>query len=163
MGIDPGTASTGYGLIDRGSDSLKVIDFGVISTSPKQLGHYRLKTLHQRIRELITIHRPTDLAVEQLFFNTNITTAISVGQARGVVLLAAADANVVLGEYTPLQVKQAVTGYGNASKNQIQQMVKTVLGLNHTPRPDDAADALAVAVCHINSSKLLNKLKAKAK
>jgi len=160
LGIDPGTATTGYGLIGKNNSSLQVIDFGVIETSPKEESHYRLRRIHERLKDLIKEFSPTDMAVEQLFFNTNTTTAITVGQARGIALLAAASFGISLGEYTPLQVKQAVTGYGGARKNQVQQMVKTVLGLAEIPRPDDAADALAIAICHINSTGLLNKIKA---
>jgi len=160
LGIDPGTATTGYGLIGKKNNALQVIDFGVITTSPKEESHYRLRRIHNGLSDLIKEFQPTDMAIEQLFFNTNTTTAITVGQARGVALLAAASPGITLGEYTPLQVKQAVTGYGGARKNQVQQMVKTVLSLGEIPRPDDAADALAIAICHINSSVLLNKIKA---
>lgn len=159
LGIDPGTATTGYGVVDKQGDQLVVLDYGVISTSPDEESHHRLQSLYQRLIGLIGRHRPTDIAIEQLFFNTNTATAMSVGQARGIALLTAADAMVSLGEYTPLQIKQALTGYGRATKNQIQQMVKTMLGLEELPKPDDAADALAVAICHINSYKLARKLR----
>ena len=160
LGIDPGTATTGYGLIAKDNNSINVLDFGVITTTPKEESHHRLRKIHERLNDLIKEFSPTEMAVEQLFFNTNITTAITVGQARGVALLAAARFELSLGEYTPLQVKQAITGYGAARKNQVQQMVKTVLGLDEIPRPDDAADALAIAVCHVNSAGLLSKIKA---
>ncbi len=160
LGIDPGTATTGYGLIGKNNGSLEVLGFGIITTTPKEESHDRLLIIHEKIKDLIREFSPTDMAIEQLFFNTNVTTAITVGQARGVALLAASSAGLALGEYTPLQVKQAITGYGGARKNQVQQMVKTVLGLAEIPRPDDAADALAISVCHINSAGLLKKIKA---
>lgn len=159
LGIDPGTATTGYGVIKKDGDRLAILNFGVINTSPKQACHRRLQILYQRLMGLIAVYRPTDVAIEQLFFNTNAATALSVGQARGIALLAAAEAGLNLIEYTPLQVKQAMTGYGRATKRQIQEMVKVLLELAEVPKPDDAADALAVAVCHINSYKMGRKLR----
>jgi crossover junction endodeoxyribonuclease RuvC len=163
LGIDPGTAITGYGIIKEEQDgSLRVLDFGVIRTSPDQLLADRLVQLYKRIKDLILLHQPDMGAVEKLFFEKNVRTAINVGQARGVTLLAMAELNMKIGEYTPLEIKQAVAGYGGADKNQVQQMVKAILGLEVIPHPDDAADALAVAICHIHSVKMLNLLDDKA-
>jgi crossover junction endodeoxyribonuclease RuvC len=163
LGIDPGTAITGYGIIKEEQDgSLRVLDFGVIRTSPDQLLADRLVQLYKRIKDLILLHQPDMGAVEKLFFEKNVRTAINVGQARGVTLLAMAELNMKIGEYTPLEIKQAVAGYGEADKNQVQQMVKAILGLEVIPHPDDAADALAVAICHIHSVKMLNLLDDKA-
>jgi len=155
LGIDPGTAITGYGIIDEEQDGyLKVMDFGVIRTSADLSQAERLVHLYKRIKELILLHHPEMGAVEKLFFERNVRTALHVGQARGVALLAMAESNLQIGEYTPLEVKQAVVGYGGADKNQVQQMVRTILGLETVPHPDDAADALAVAICHIHSAKM---------
>ena len=154
IGIDPGTASTGFGLVNEKSDgSLVAVEYGVIETSPKLPISERLSVIFHRLVEISEFHRPESAAVEKLYFQRNVRTAISVGQGRGVALLALAEAAVPISEYTPLEVKQAVTGYGRAEKNQIQQMVRTLLMLKDIPRPDDAADALAVAICHIHSSK----------
>jgi crossover junction endodeoxyribonuclease RuvC len=157
LGIDPGTAITGYGIIEEEQDGcLKVLDFGVIRTSPDHSPADRLVQLYKRIKELILLHQPDMGAVEKLFFERNVRTALNVGQARGVALLVMAELNLKIGEYTPLEVKQAVAGYGGADKNQVQQMVKAILGLESVPNPDDAADALAVAICHIHSIKIRN-------
>lgn len=157
LGIDPGTAITGYGIINEEQDGyLKVLDFGVIRTSADLSQGERLVHLYKRIKELILLHHPEMGAVEKLFFERNVRTALHVGQARGVALLAMAELNLQIGEYTPLEVKQAVAGYGGADKNQVQQMVRTILGLETVPHPDDAADALAVAICHIHSAKMRN-------
>ena len=157
IGIDPGTATTGYGIIREEQDgNLTTLDFGVIQTNANQPLAERLVQLYKRIKELVLLHQPDMGAVEKLFFERNVRTALSVGQARGVSLLALAESGLQVGEYTPLEVKQAVTGYGGADKGQIQHMVKTLLGLKEVPHPDDAADALAVAICHIHSSKLRN-------
>jgi crossover junction endodeoxyribonuclease RuvC len=158
LGIDPGTATTGYGLIREADDgSLQVVDYGVIQTPANKLMPERLLELFQLLRQLILLHRPDTGAVEKLFFEKNVRTAISVGQARGVALLALAEAGLTIGEYTPLEVKQAVAGYGGADKNQVQQMVKALLGLSDIPRPDDAADALAIAICHLHSTQILRR------
>lgn len=155
LGIDPGTAATGYGLVRENPDgSLALVDYGVIQTPSKQPMPKRLLELHQRLHELIHLHRPATSAVEKLFFQTNARTAISVGQARGVALLALAQAGLEVAEYTPLQVKSAVTGYGAAEKGQVQQMVRQLLNLAQIPTPDDAADALAVAICHVHSYRI---------
>lgn len=155
LGIDPGTATTGYGLVrEAGDGSLVVVDYGVILTPAGLPMEQRLLLLHQKLCELILLHRPQSGAVEKLFFQRNVTTAIAVGQARGVVLLSMAQNGIAAAEYTPLEVKQAVVGFGGADKNQVQQMVKALLGFDDIPRPDDAADALAVAICHIHSHRL---------
>ncbi len=159
IGIDPGTAITGYGIIKEEQDGcLTVLDYGVIRTSAEFSQAERLAQLYHKITGLILLHQPDDGAVEKLFFERNVRTAIHVGQARGVTLLAMAEAHLQVGEYTPLEVKQAVAGYGGADKNQVQQMVRTLLGLEAVPQPDDAADALAVAICHIHSAKMRNLL-----
>lgn len=159
LGIDPGTATTGYGIITEEADgNLAVLSYGVIHTSADMHQADRLVQLYHKIKELILLHQPDAGAVEKLFFERNVRTALSVGQARGVALLALAENNLVVGEYTPLEVKQAVTGYGGADKNQVQQMVKMILKLETIPQPDDAADALAVAICHVHSAKYRNYL-----
>ncbi len=155
LGIDPGTATTGYGLIREAEDgSLQVVDFGVIQTPANISMPERLLELFRELRQLILLHHPDTGAVEKLFFEKNVRTAITVGQARGVALLALAEAGLPIGEYTPLEVKQAVAGYGGADKNQVQQMVKAILGLADIPHPDDAADALAVAICHLHTTQI---------
>jgi crossover junction endodeoxyribonuclease RuvC len=159
IGIDPGTARTGYGLVRQDRDSLRVVNFGVITTSPDDPMPVRLQKLHTQLDEILTLHRPDGAAVEQLFFQTNVKTAISVGQARGVAILALAQAGLEVGEYTPNDVKQAVVGYGGADKHQIQEMVKMMLGMEEIPRPDDAADALAVAICHIHTSQYEQRMR----
>jgi crossover junction endodeoxyribonuclease RuvC len=157
LGIDPGIALTGYGIIEEKDDgSLYVINFGVIRTSADLSQADRLVHLYQRIKSIILLHQPDTGAVEKLFFERNVRTALNVGQARGVTLLVMAESGLQIGEYTPLEVKQAVAGYGGADKNQVQQMVKTILELETIPRPDDAADALAVAICHIHSARIQN-------
>lgn len=155
IGIDPGTAITGYGILREEQDgSLIVLEYGVIRTSTAQTQADRLVYLYKKMKELILLHQPDMGAVEKLFFERNVRTALNVGQARGVALLAMAELGLKIGEYTPLEVKQAVAGYGGADKNQVQQMVKTILSLEAIPHPDDAADALAVAICHIHSVKI---------
>jgi crossover junction endodeoxyribonuclease RuvC len=148
LGIDPGTATTGFGVIDVDRGRLKLVDAGIISTPADQAMEHRLVTLHDELGELIRELKPGVVAIELLYFATNVSTAMTVGQARGVALLVAAQAGLGIAEYTPLQVKQAVTGYGKADKRQIQEMVKTLLRLNAIPKPDDAADALAIAITH---------------
>ncbi|MFN2194590.1 MAG: crossover junction endodeoxyribonuclease RuvC [Anaerolineales bacterium] len=152
IGIDPGTATTGYGLVREANDgSLAAVAYGVVTTPPDMPMPQRLQRLHTELNEILALHQPDSGAVEQLFFQTNVKTAISVGQGRGVALLCLAQAGLAVGEYTPLEVKQAVTGYGKADKRQVQEMVKVLLGLDERPKPDDAADALAVAICHLHS------------
>lgn len=147
LGIDPGTARLGYGLI-RGGLRPVLIDAGLVETWPDEPMPDRLVTLYEGVQELLLEFRPDVLAIEQLFFARNVTTAITVGQARGVVILAAAQANVPVAEYTPSEIKHAIAGYGKADKPQMQEMVRMILNLNTIPQPDDAADALAVAICH---------------
>ena len=159
LGIDPGTAITGFGIIKEESDGrLAVLDYGIIRTSADLSQADRLAQLYHRIREIILLHQPEMGAVEKLFFERNVRTALHVGQARGVALLAMAESKLSIGEYTPMEVKLAVAGYGGADKKQVQQMVRTILGLDTIPHPDDAADALAIAICHIHSSKMHNLL-----
>jgi len=151
IGIDPGTATTGYGVIrETDQGSLQVVDYGVIETPTKMPMEKRLQSLFHQLTDLIFLHRPEFGAVEKLFFHKNVTTAMSVGQARGVIMLALAEAEIEVAEYTPLEIKQAVTGYGSAEKRQIQLMIQALLGLEDLPKPDDAADALAVAVCFLH-------------
>jgi crossover junction endodeoxyribonuclease RuvC len=151
LGIDPGTAITGFGVIDRMGNRLLPQDFGVIRTPSDMEMPNRLTIIYRELINIIRKYQPEAIAVEQLFFNRNVTTAISVGQARGVVLLAAAQLELAIAEYTPLQVKQAVVGFGTAEKKQVQEMVRILLNLESIPRPDDAADALAIAICHAHS------------
>ncbi len=148
LGIDPGTATTGFGLIEKSGSKLAKIDAGVVSTPKTEQMQNRLKMLYDDLSQLVKTHQPDYIAVEKLFFTKNITTAMSVSQARGIVLLVAAQNKIELAEYTPLQVKMSVTGYGQAEKKQVQEMVKKILKLSVIPKPDDAADALAIAICH---------------
>jgi crossover junction endodeoxyribonuclease RuvC len=153
LGLDPGTATTGYGLVEEiTGGGLRAVEFGTIQTSAELPDPGRLVILYQRLREIILLHRPQGSAVEKLFFQKNVKTALSVGQARGVILLALAEAGLNIGEYTPNEVKQAVVGYGKADKNQVQEMVRVLLNLQEIPKPDDAADALAVAITHIHTN-----------
>lgn len=153
LGIDPGTAKVGYGVICEDDQKITLVDYGCITTSKDSNKEERLKKIHSQLTKLIEKFNPRSIAVEQLFFCSNAKTALSVGEARGVVLLACAQAGIPLSEYTPLQVKQALTGYGRAEKSQIQHMVKNLLKLKDIPKPDDAADALAIAICHVHSQK----------
>jgi crossover junction endodeoxyribonuclease RuvC len=149
LGIDPGTATTGYGFLQEDRQgNLVAVDYGVFLTPADLAMEQRLLLLYRQLKEKILFHRPVYGAVEKLFFDKNVRTAISVGQARGVILLALAEAGVRVAEYTPNEVKQAVSGYGGADKKQMQIMVKTLLNLETIPKPDDAADALGVAICH---------------
>lgn len=151
-GIDPGTAIIGFGFI-RADDggSVKAIDFGVIRTDKKDSPARRLKILYDELTYLITLHKPHMAAIEKLYFQQNTTTALAVGQARGVILLAFENAGIPIFEYSPNEVKQAITGYGFADKNQMQEMTRILLELEKRPTPDDAADALAIAITHANS------------
>jgi crossover junction endodeoxyribonuclease RuvC len=154
IGIDPGIATTGYGLVQEAQDgSLHLVAYGVIETPAGLPLPQRLLLLHNQLSALLLLHNPAGGAVEKLFFQRNVRTAMTVGQARGVALLALAQAGLPVAEYTPLEVKQAVVGYGGADKNQVQQMVRALLQLDDIPRPDDAADALAVAICHAHSAR----------
>lgn len=147
LGIDPGTGIVGFGIIDLIKGNTTFIDAGVITTPAHQADSDRLITIYNDLEDIINQQKPDVMAVEKLFFIRNITTAMSVSQARGVILLLGRQKDLKLYEYTPLQIKQAVTGYGKASKNQIQEMVKAILNLSNLPKPDDAADALATAIC----------------
>jgi crossover junction endodeoxyribonuclease RuvC len=159
LGIDPGTAIMGYGLVESGasvvgrldSSDLRMVEYGALHTPANAPLVERLPMLYQGLMDLLNEHKPQVVAIEELFFNKNVRTALSVGHARGIVILAAAHAGLPVAEYTPLQVKQAVVGYGRATKEQVQSMVKILLHMDHIPRPDDAADALAIAICHIHS------------
>ncbi|NLW24683.1 MAG: crossover junction endodeoxyribonuclease RuvC [Clostridia bacterium] len=148
LGIDPGTAICGYGIIKVTGNKFTALEYGCIYTDADWRLEKRLQKIYLNTLELIEKFQPVDLAVEELFFNKNTRTALSVGQARGVILLAGAQKGLNIREYTPLEVKQAIVGYGRAQKLQVQHMVKTFLNLKELPRPDDAADALAVAICH---------------
>ena len=154
LGIDPGTAITGYGLVLEDEGGLALVDYGVITTPSGQPLPERLQTIYQGLARVIREHRPGAAAVEELFFSRNARTALSVGHARGVTLLALADAGLPIYEYKPLEIKQTVAGYGGAKKQQVQEMVRMLLELDHVPQPDDAADAVAVAVCHIHSARM---------
>ena len=154
IGIDPGTAITGYGLVREENDGrLTVVDYGVVTTPAKMPMPQRLLQIYRQLKEITLLHRPDSGAVEKLFFQTNVKTAIGVGQGRGVAILALAEAEMPISEYTPNEIKQAIAGYGGADKTQMQYMVKALLELDEIPKPDDAADALAVAVCHIHHAR----------
>jgi crossover junction endodeoxyribonuclease RuvC len=151
LGIDPGTAALGYGIVERTGGSLRAIDHGCLVTTPDLPLGERLLAIHDLVRDLVALHEPDIVAVERVYFSRNAQTAMAVGHARGVVLLAAAEAGVPVREATPSEVKMAVAGYGAADKEQVGRMVALVLGLAAVPTPDDAADALAIAVCIANS------------
>ena len=151
LGIDPGTAICGYGVVDLQGSRLQALDYGAIQTSPTLSDADRLVIIHHEIDALIKKYKPEIVGVELLFFNRNVTTAMTVGQARGVILLAAAQNKIKLAEFTPLQVKQAVVGYGKATKEQVIYMTQRLLNLPAKPHPDDVADALAVAICTLHS------------
>jgi crossover junction endodeoxyribonuclease RuvC len=154
LGIDPGTANTGYGVVVSRGRRFGALDGGVITTSEPQPLEQRLAVIHARVCELIAEHEPDAVAIEELYFGQNVRSAFAVGQARGVVLLAAGAAGVPCFSYTPQQIKQAVCGSGAAAKDQVQRMVGVLLSLPEPPRPDHAADALAVAICHSNGAPL---------
>ncbi|GJQ53302.1 MAG: crossover junction endodeoxyribonuclease RuvC [Anaerolineaceae bacterium] len=154
LGIDPGTATTGYGLVRLLPDGeLVAVSFGIISTPKDATPSARLEMLYTNLRKIIKQHKPDTSAVEKLFFARNVTTGIAVGQARGVVLLALEQAGIEIFEYTPKEVKNAVAGYGSAEKRQVQEMVRALLQLDSIPKPDDAADALAIAITHLNTKR----------
>ncbi len=159
LGIDPGYAIMGYGIIDTRGNTFKVCAYGSITTESDMDMPSRLKSIYSDLTEIISKYEPDELAIEELFFNTNTTTAIKVGQARGVAILACANFGMEIEEYTPLQIKRSLTGYGRAEKKQVQEMVKTILNLNQVPKPDDTADALAVAICHGHSGKQKKRMK----
>lgn len=156
LGIDPGTATTGFGLVvgaDGRAQDLELVDYGVIRTAASTPMPDRLREIYEGLGELIEELRPDAMAVEELFFSSNVTTAITVGQARGVILLAGAQAGLPVHGYKPNEVKQAITGYGAADKQQMQDMVRMLLHLPAPPRPDDAADAIAIALCHLQTAR----------
>ena len=151
LGIDPGLAIVGWGVVEHRGMQFRTVAYGSLQTPAKTRTEERLHSIFKGMQELLDTYRPDAIAVEELFFNTNITTGIRVAEARGVVLLAAEMASVPIFEYTPLQVKQAVVGYGRAEKRQVISMVTRLLGLKEAPKPDDTADALAIAICHAHS------------
>jgi crossover junction endodeoxyribonuclease RuvC len=158
LGIDPGIGRIGWGFVQQLTGKQKLIDYGCFETDSKLSQEERLALIHQFFIDLITKNKPDAIAIEQLFFATNAKTAFSVGQARGVIVLACSSFGIPLTSYTPLQVKLAISGYGKADKNQVQQMVKSLLRLSNIPKPDDAADALAIALTHAFSYKLRTQL-----
>jgi len=153
LGLDPGIAIMGYGVIEDNDGNLTAIEYGGLSTSAKQATSQRLRSIYEGVLTVIEQHKPTVVAVE-IFVARNLRTALMVGQARGVALLAAANKELPVYEYTPLQVKQRVSGYGRGEKRQVQEMIRMQLGLDCIPEPDDAADALAVAICHLSEARL---------
>ena len=161
LGIDPGMAIMGYGVVEEWDNGMKVLDYGVATTPSDMETPQRLLHIFDSVERLIKQYSPDAMAYEELFFNKNVKTALIIGHARGVAVLAGARKGIDLFEYTPLQVKQAVVGYGRADKRQVQQMIKLILNLREIPKPDDAADALAVAVCHIHSSQFGRKLESR--
>ena len=157
MGIDPGVATVGFGVISETGGNPKPVRYGVVSTPAGMRLALRLTQIHRDISELVETFSPDAIAVEELFFNTNLKTAVSVAHGRAAVILAGEEHNIPMFEYTPLQVKKAVTGYGRATKKQVMDMVRRLLSMNDAPKPDDAADALAVAICHARfGNSLLN-------
>lgn len=160
LGIDPGYATIGYGIVEYDNFNFKTISYGAVTTPPDKLFADRLCDIFDDISTLVKKYNPDCLSIEKLYFNTNTTTAIDVAQARGVILLAAKKLGIDIFEYTPLQVKQSITGYGRAEKHQVMEMVKNLLQLKAVPKPDDTADALALAICHGHcSGSLYSKLK----
>lgn len=154
LGVDPGTAITGWGIVEADGGDLQMIAGGAITTTAGTPLPQRLQTIYRELTTIIEQWRPEDSAIEELFFSKNAKTALAVGHGRGAAMLALANANLPITEYKPLEVKQAITGYGGADKQQMQHMVKLLLSLDDIPRPDDAADALAVAICHVHSARL---------
>ncbi|MBU5677813.1 crossover junction endodeoxyribonuclease RuvC [Alkaliphilus sp. MSJ-5] len=161
LGIDPGLAIMGYGIIHYEGNRFRPIDYGAITTPSTMPTPIRLKKIYEDLNKIMIKHNPDAVAIEELFFNTNVKTALLVGHARGVAVLSAANNDKEIFEYTPLQVKQGVVGYGRADKGQVQQMVKTLLNLSTVPKPDDVADALAVAICHAHSGNFKDMFKIK--
>ncbi len=153
LGIDPGTAALGYGVISGDRDNLRVVRFGCIKTKKSQPMPLRLQQLYKEVKKVIDKYQPDCLAVEEIFFAKNSKTALKIGQARGVILLLGAECRIPVVDYTPLQVKQTITTYGRAGKEQVQRMVQLLLKLKEIPKPDDAADALAIAICHMFNTK----------
>lgn len=148
LGIDPGYAIMGYGVLDYKGNKFTAVKYGSITTDAHTPNEERLQILYDELTKIIEEYKPDEAAIEELFYNTNATTAIMVGEARGVAMLALAQAGVKIAEYTPLEIKSALTGYGRADKKQVQSMVKMILGLAEVPKPDDTADAVAAAICH---------------
>ena len=161
MGIDPGLATMGYGVIEANRGDSRLIQYGTINTAAGEPMPQRLRAIYMGVQQLMDIYRPDEVAFEELFFSKNITTGMAVSAARGVALLAVVEKTDNLYEYTPMQIKQAITGYGKADKHQMQQMVKLLLGMDEIAKPDDAADALAVAITHANSMNMKNLYKIK--
>lgn len=155
LGIDPGTAACGFGIVEGSGGRLRAVEYGWWKTSPRDASELRLKRIHDEVAELIARHRPDAVALEESYVGADARIALSVGQARGAALVACASAEVACAEYAPARVKQAVCGYGRAEKAQMQRMVRSVLGLDETPKPHHAADALAVAICHALAPPLL--------
>lgn len=158
LGLDPGTATTGYGVVEEKDGKLSLVDYGCIETKAGKELSERLDEIYDEFLEVIKKYNPNEIAIEELFFAANTKTAIVVGHARGVLMLGSEKSGKKVAEYTPLQVKQALVGYGRADKKQMQEMVKTFLNLKEVPKPDDAADALAVAICHIHSRAINSKI-----
>ena len=158
LGIDPGTALMGWGVVDENAGALRLVACGALATPKGMPPEQRLLMLYRGLQELLRAHPPDAAAIEELFFGKNVNTAIAVGQARGVALLALAEAGVPIHEYKPMTVKQAVSGYGGADKKQMQEMVKITLRLDAVPKPDDAADAVAIAICHAYSAPMLRRI-----
>jgi len=156
LGIDPGYALVGYGIIDSNNYGSQIVDYGVISTPKEESLPNRLFVIYKTLKRLIEIYKPDVVSVEELFYFKNQKTIIPVAEARGVIVLTCKECGIDVYEYTPLQIKQALTGVGRAEKAQVQFMVKTLLGLNAIPKPDDAADAVAAALCHAQTSSILN-------
>jgi crossover junction endodeoxyribonuclease RuvC len=154
LGVDPGTAITGWGVVEGNGQTLTMTACGVITTAAGTPLPQRLQIIYNDLTQIIARWQPQDSAIEELFFSKNAKTALAVGHGRGAAMLALANANLPIAEYKPLEIKQAITGYGGADKHQMQQMVKLLLTLDDIPRPDDAADALAVAICHLHSARL---------
>ena len=154
IGIDPGTGILGFGVIESNGGKNQLVDAGVIRTPVKEDDAVRLQTIYEEVTDIIAQNKPEEMSIEKLFFAQNVTTAMTVAQARGVVLLAGMQAGLTIAEYTPLQIKQALTGYGRAEKKQMQEMVRVLLGLKEVPKPDDCADALAAALTHASQVKV---------
>lgn len=159
IGFDPGIAIVGFGVIEKQDNQIRTKQYGSIQTRAELETGQRLKQIYDSATEIIKMYKPEAISIEKLYFNKNVTTAMTVGQARGVLMLAAVEAGLPIFEYTPLQIKQALVGYGRAEKKQIQEMVKLYLNLKEVPKPDDVADALAIAICHAHSAKMNNLIK----
>jgi crossover junction endodeoxyribonuclease RuvC len=158
IGIDPGTALMGWGVLDANNGVLIPVDYGILSTPADQPLAQRLLLIHQRLSEILRLYQPGDAAVEELFFSRNAKTALAVGHARGVILMTLAQTDIAVHEYKPLTVKQALVGYGGAAKHQMQEMVRLTLRLQKIPRPDDVADALAIAICHAYTAPMARRI-----